>query len=208
MALATMLKVDHKPSAMDSWQLLKSPTGLQTAATAAILATPVRTAAFAQAGWEFIDVSLFDAIRVQVWGVGSATNGPILNLYGWNDTGPGSVIGILTGTMGTFTHDLGGIDKIHKSISGAFTPGTSYRNCDAFGTLTDYELEAGPAFKAVSLMAAPLDNYPAHFIIDFARSQYKFLVVAVTNLGSATSAGAIFRPIRLRSRFASPTGLG
>lgn len=207
MAAGTILVPDV--AALNDWQLLKKPTVALTAYVVGDLTQTFRGLTDTQpAGTtvEALDVSIIGALRLQIWGEGSNNNTPVIDLYGWSDKGPGYHIGTITGTMGNFVSSggaTGGFHKdpeAHQSIRDAFGSGTSYRGCDTYVATNNYE-------SAITVYTTEAD-FPAHADVSFANNQYQYFIVLVTNLGSATNIGAIFKAISLKKGYSSPQFTG
>lgn len=185
------------------WQLLKSRSIAQTILTAANLTTNLRDVNFSESTVEFLDVSLFSAIQVQVYGTaannaGSPTTAVALNLYGWSDNGPGYHCGTVSVVFGNFTSaattGFHASANTHKSIRDAFDPATAYQGVDTFTETADYD-------GSITVPASQETDFPGSFIVSFANTRYKFFGVLVTSLGNvaATNVGAIYRPLAERS---------
>jgi len=221
MAAPTFLNLDDTGLALDSWQLCKSLSIAQTAPTATILSQNIRDAVFVETTFEFIDVSRFEAIRVQVWGVAADNDAPVIDLYGWSATGPGAHIGKVTLAYGAFTSaattGFHAAADTHKSIRNAFAAATAYRGCDTYTVTNDYEAElvtdtaatpihieqykslTAPRTLAATSVSPVEANLPGFLTVNFARSAYKYFGIAVTTL-AGTTLGAIFRPVKMRER--------
>jgi len=214
MAAPTFLENHSAPSSQQAWQLLKSPSIVQTALTAAQLSQNLRDVSFVESTVELLDVSSYDSIRMQVWGVAADNNAPVIDLYGWSHYGPGNYIGRVTLAYGNFASPANtgwhaGVET-HAGIRKAFLPGTEYRGCDTY-TVTDYEQEAitdsaGIFYQQHRSVVAPqttlgvspvLADFPGYLNVNFHRSQYKYFAVLVTTL-VGTSLGAIFKPLAFR----------
>lgn len=215
---ARFVEIESKPSRMINWQLLKTPAGIQTAPSAAQLSQRLRDVRFVQTYFDFADVSWCKSIMVQCWDVGSENDDPILQLYGWNDHGPGLHIGTITSTIGDVTsQDRNDGNpgwhtdtRLHVSIQRAFNPDTDYLACDNYvvtddnttqfivdtaGTPINYEAHKAlwvPGATAAG-GAAPEADYPSYFVVDLERLNIKYLCLACTDLDSATLVGAIFK---------------
>lgn len=218
---ATILPQDGGLHILGAWQLLKSLSIAQTAITAAKLSQNLRDVSFAESTVEFVDVSAFESIRVQVWGVASNNDAPVIDLYGWSDTGPGAHIGKVTLAYGNFTSAAStgfhAQTQTSKSIREAFVAGTAYQGCDTYTITADYEQEIYQSvdtagipitttfqnFRSINNAAAtatvsPLEaDFPIFFTVDFSRSRYKYFGVLVTTL-AGTTLGAIYKPIKMR----------
>lgn len=208
MAAADEILVPDVPL-LNDWQLLKKPTVAQTAYVVADLVKPFRELVDSQpAGTtvEALDVSIIGALRFQIWGVGSNNNTPIIDLYGWSDGGPGHHIGKITLGMGNFATAAGTTvsflksESTHQSIRDAFAPATSYRGCDLYTETNDYE-------NAITVYTEHTD-LPGHADVTFANSQYQYFIVMVTNLGSATNVGAIFKALSIKRGYRNPQATG
>ena len=220
---ARFIETDSRPSRDIHWHLLKTPTTAQTAVSELLIVKKLRQGVFAEDNLDFVDVSWCKAIRIQCWGVGSNNHAPVLDLYGWHENGPGQHIAKVTCTMGNFV-SLGNDDNdpnndpgwhadtnLHPAIKNAFDRATDYRGCDTYAVTADYEQDQITDTAAtpleyqvhksiwvpglVSAGGTPAEaDMPSFFVLDLTRSRYKYVCAAVTNLGSATSAGAIFKP--------------
>jgi hypothetical protein len=228
----TIKTVDFTPSALMGWQLLKAPiTTAETAITAAKLGQNLSDVSFDEATVEVIPVEFFNMIEVMALANGTADQSPVLNLYGWSEWGPGHHIGTLTLDLSTAssaaTDGFHAKNKTHVSIRNAFAAGTAWLIPDQYVVTADYEQE-----RFADTTATPLHvqshralnvpgtsaiggtigtstteaNFPQVFNVDFSHSQYKFFGVLPTSLDSATSVGAIFKPIRLKGGLTSPDG--
>lgn len=191
---ATLLSVDMEPSVLQGWQLLKSRTIAQTAVTAAKLCQNLKDVSFAEDTFDFVDVSSFGAIRFQVWGVADNNHTPVIDLYGWHDTGPGAHVGKVTLGYGNFTSaattGFHANVSTHKSIRDKFDSTVAYRSCDVYTETADYE-------AAVAVTATAETDFPGYVDVDFTNNQYKWFGVAVTTL-AGTNLGAIFKPLSIR----------
>lgn len=193
-------RIDSRPT----WQLLKSPTGAQTAVTAAKLTQSFKDVVFAQDNFEVVDVANFEAIAIQVWGVASDAGTFTLELYGWQEGGPGHHIQQMAANIfGNFTSaaDAGfhQSDSTHKSIRDAFTAATAYRGADTY-LLTankDFTVKKELFSPAVQVPTNIEANFPAGFLVDFATTRFKYFGMASTAM-TGTSVGAIFKPLALR----------
>jgi hypothetical protein len=85
-------------------------------------------------------------------------------------------------------------------VRAAFLASTTYNACDAYTESSDYA-------DAVIVPATTETNFPATFIVSLANNQYEWLGFAFSAFSSATSAGAIFRPLGRKSKYMSPDGL-
>lgn len=224
MAAITILPIDTTGQALSGWQLLKSRSIVQTALTAAQLSQNLRDVVAVETTVEVIPVTIFDAIRFQVWGTASDNDAPVVDLYGWDEPGPGFHIGKITLAYGNFTSaaSTGFHAKAatHSSIRNAFDSATAYRGCDTYTVSNDYEqemfsytnatlaAEAGQSHRAIvtpcTQAATPLSpihaDFPSYAIVDFRRSRYKYFGVLVTTL-AGTNLGAIFKPVALRGGY-------
>lgn len=222
---ARFVEMSSKPSRMNSWHLLKVPTGAQTAVTAAKLSQCLKgpsRVSFAEDNFDFADVSWCPLIMVQLWGEASNDHNPVVNLYGWNDDGPGLHIGTITAVMGNFVSEDSANaapgwhtnTNLPQNMQAAFPATTDYRSCDEYAITADYQslvmidnastqvtyqehktLSAPQVLGAGTVDVSPEADFPSYFIVDLRRSRYKYLCVAVTTLNSATTVGAIFKPI-------------
>jgi len=223
-AVANIVRPDFEAGALAGWQLLKRPTGAQTAPTAAQLMQPLVdvewTITAATDIVDVLDVERFSAIRFQVLGVASNNHAPVINLYGWHNGGPGHHIGVITLAFGNFTTaaTTGFHATAHSSIKERFAPATAYQVCDTYTITSDLEREngftntddntaAGAYFDRHRALTSPSTtagagvveaDFPSYANVDLSRSRYKYLAVFVTALNSATSVGAIWTPICLR----------
>lgn len=217
----TVRSIDNSLEGRMSWQTLKSPiTTAETALTAAKLTTDMRTVSCDEATVEVIPVEIYSMIQIMVLAVGSADQSPVLNLYGWNDWGPGHHIGTVTtdlsaassaATTGFHAHA-----RTHSSIRNAFAAASTWLIPDQYVVTADYEQErftdgtlhiqyhraiATPGTSAIGGTigtTAVEADFPGVLNIDFSRSQYKFFGLLPTSLDSATSVGAIFKQVLSR----------
>lgn len=200
----TFLKIDSEPSALNTYQLLKTITVVQTAIIAGrVTANVVHVVT---TDLELIDVSTFGAIRVQCWGEGDSNDVPVIDLYGWPQSGPGTHIGKITTSMGAFTSPAdNSVNSFHsanrgahKSISDEFALATAYRGCDVYTETNDYE-------GAITVYTGEAD-FPSFFDVSFANNQYNWFGILVTDLGTpaATNLGAIFRVLSIKEGYSSP----
>lgn len=181
---------------------------------------------FVEDMWDATDVSRYGAIMVQVWGVAGDGHAPVIDLYGWSDNGPGMHLGTVTGTMGVIISEdkdnaapgWHTAPSLHQSLRDAFVATTDYRTCDEYVITADYQvttwaddtttrvitygdhptLITPKVLTAGAIDTSPEADFPSYFIVDLSRSSYKYLIAACTNLGSATTVGAIFRPLCMR----------
>lgn len=191
-------RIDSRPT----WQLLKSPTGVQTAVTAAKLTQSFKDVVFAQDNFEVVDVSNFEAIAVQVWGVAADGNTFTLELYGWQEGGPGHHIQqMATNIFGNFTSAASvgfhQSDSTHRSIKRAFTAATAYRGADTYLLTTHWTVLKELLVPAVQIPTNIEANFPAGFLVDFSTTRFKYFGIASTVM-VGTSVGAIFKPLALR----------
>lgn len=199
---ATFLPIDTSSSALLDFQLCKNRSGLQTELTVAKLTErDFRTISFIEA-FDVIEVSSFGKIMVELWGTASDNNTPVIDLYGWSELS-GHHIGQITATMGNFQTGSGSrggrlSDGAHQSIRDAFDVSTAYRGADLYVNDTDFG-----ATDAIKVSTQDGDK-PGFFTVDFIDTQYKWFGIAVTNLGSATNIGAIFRPLSMKKNGVSP----
>lgn len=212
----TIREIDYRPSAMASWQTMKSPvTAAETALTAAKLMQNIRDVSADQDTVQFIPVELFESILVMPLANGNNDQSPVLQFYGWSDTGPGHHIGTITLDLGNFTSAAStgfhASANTHSSIRNAFAAATAWRPADILTVTADYELEfLADSLGVVGYHAAffpyatstgtqpPVADFPNYLRIDLAKSQYKYCGMLVSALDSATSVGAIFKPSRFR----------
>lgn len=215
---AVFLPVDNQPTAVRHWQACKSLGIAQTLVTAAKLSQAIRDVSFAEDNFEFIDVSSFDTIRLQVWGVAADNDAPVIDLYGWSDQGPGNHIAKVTLAYGNFTSAAStgfhANAQAHESIRQRFAAATAYRGCDTYTVTADYEQEMISDSAVTPIIyqqyrsvvspgtaagASPVEaDFPGYVTVDFRRSRYKFFCVACTTL-AGTTLGAIFKPVLMRS---------
>lgn len=203
MASINFLQGDRQAAARYHWQVLKPPTGLQTILDAAQTVSDLRSVSFVESNVYALDVTDYEVIRVMTFGEGSDTNAPVIQLYGWVDSGPGCHSATVTSTMTVATTTFGA-DNAHKSIKTHFPSSTTWRTCDTYtfgatdhDTVTD--VEAGTTDQGRKYIQLPVaeTNFPMFFNINLRFAGYKYLVAVCTDLGSATSAGMIFRPVRM-----------
>lgn len=205
---STFIQPDMEPSALESWQLLKTPTVAQSALLAGRLSRNVHDV---NGSPECLDVSPFGAIRFQIWGEGDNNDVPVIDLYGWQHSGPGVHMGTVTLAMGNFTVVPGQPTKevfddafTHKSIKDAFGSTATYRGCDTYTLTNDFD-------GGISVSAAQEADFPGVGVdVSFASSQYKWFSVMVTNLGTpaATNVGAIFKALSVKKGYSSPQFTG
>ena len=230
----TIREIDFTPSALRGWQCLKAPvTALETALTATKLMDDVRLVQGAEDTFQAIPVSAFDVIQCMMLANGTADQSPVLQLYGWGETGPGHHIGTLTTDISTAAMTVASASflassRTHKSIRDAFAAATAWKVADQYVVTADYEQErlqdstATPlqyqSFRALNVpgtsaiggaIGTPTveANFPGVFNVDFSHSDYSYFCVAPSSLDSATSVGLIFRPIRLKGGMTSPGGV-
>lgn len=199
MSVASFLNVDMESEALQKWQLMHTlatgTTSLLTTAQLTLGVIPLTT--------HFpLDVSTLGKIRLQVWGVASDGNAPVIQFYGWNEGGPGFHIGQITATMGNFTSlattGWHAVPSTHASVRAELLAGTAYRGCDAYVIAADFE-------SAVTTHGTPEANFPSvGFDIDFATNQYKWLGATISSLGSATSAAVVFKVLSIKSGYSTP----
>ena len=197
---ARIIERDDRPSMRFSWQALKAPTGALTAATAAQLTTNLRDVSFAEDTVDFADVSGIQSLAVQIFGV-SANNGTgTLEIYGWNDTGPGHHIAQVTLVFGNFTSaattGFHAASATASNIRRLFAPATAYQGCDTFAIGAQYGtlIEATTAWNYVQIQAVAETDFPAEFVVNMHNGRFKYLGVLDTVL-SGTSIGAIYKPL-------------
>ncbi|KKN35529.1 hypothetical protein LCGC14_0782630 [marine sediment metagenome] len=221
---ATILNPDTDVQAEKKWQLLKSLSGVQTSVNSPRLGQNLNDVSFIQDTIEFLNVSRYEAIKIMILGAASDGHNPVLTLYGWDASGPGVFMGSVQATFGTHTSAAStGFHaslETHKSIRAAFLPATEYRLCDTH-VVADYELEMGISYEedwdgagfianyytthksissSVAVTGAPPSNAngPIPIIVDFSRSRYEYFGILVPTLNSATTVGAIWKPLSLR----------
>jgi len=226
---ARWLALDDRLTKSLQWQLLKVPGGQQTLVTAAKLSQSLKNpgaVSFAEDNFDFADVSLCQALMVQIWGEAADTHAPVVNLYGWNDNGPGIHIGTVTATFGAvLSEDINNAapgwhtsTNLPAEMRAAFPAATDFRGCDTYVITADYmtelfrdDLTVNTYYQSHKVLSAPSaigtpgapdtspeDDHPSYFIVDLSRAWFRYLCVACTALNSATSVGAIFRPVSLR----------
>ena len=226
--------VDFTPSALKGWQLLKAPvTAAETALTATLLMDDMRSIVPANDNnYKVIPVSAFDSIQCMMLANGTADQSPVLNFYGWGESGPGTHIGTLTTDISTAAMTVASASflansKTHKSIRDAFAAATAWKVADQYVVTADYcqhrftDTTATPLhiqyFRCLEVpgtsgiggtigTSTTEANFPQVFNINLAMNDFAYLAVAVTSLDSATSAGLIFRPIRFKGGMTSPGG--
>ena len=185
----------------NEYQLCKSLTTAQTALTAAKLSEGWEAVQGAEDNHEVIGVEPFTAIKVMAMSVAADTNDDVLTLVGWPASGPGQEIGYVDVKYGTHTSaattGFHANDTTHVSIRNAYAPATAYALSDTYAATGTYEA----ALTAYTGLA----NYPGHFIVSFALSQYKYFGIAATTVGG-TTCGAIFIPVGYKSSNISPDG--
>lgn len=223
----TIREVDYTGLSLRGWQTLKAPiTTAETALTAAKLLDDMRAVSADQDTVQIIPVSAFQEIQVMVLADGTADQSPVLDLYGWGESGPGRHIGTLTTDISTaaITASTGfhAHARTHKSIRDAFAAATAYKICDQYVVTADYEQERFvdtavtpihiQSFRALNVPGTSATggtigtstteaNFPQVFNVDFSRSGYSFFGLLPTALDSATSVGAIFRPVKMREPY-------
>lgn len=227
-----ILEVDFTPSALRGWQLLKAPvTAAETALTATKLMDDMRSMVPADDNnYRAIPVSAFDAIQCMMLANGTADQSPVLNLYGWGETGPGHHIGTLTTDISTAAMTVASASflassRTSKSIRDAFSSATAWKVADQYVVTLDTEQERitdgtlqTQVFRALNVpgvsaiggtigTSSTEANFPQVFNVEFSHSDYSYFAVAITALDSATSAGLIFRPIRLKGGMTAPGGV-
>lgn len=220
----TVRAVDYSEQALMAWQTLKAPiTTAETALTAAKLGQNMRDVSADEDTVEVIPVELYKMIQVMVLANGSANQSPVLNLYGWSETGPGHHIGTLTTDLGAGSSPAStgfhAQSETHKSIRDAFAAATAWLIPDQYVVTADYEQQrfvdtaASPIhiqyFRALAVPGTSATggtigtstteaDFPMAFNVDFSMSRYKYFGLLPTSLDSATSVGAVFKPICLR----------
>lgn len=222
----TLRTLDTTGYALRSWQCLKAPI---TAAETALTATQLMDDLFAMVpaddnSVQIIPVFEFDAIQCMMLADGTADQSPVLNLYGWPESGPGHHIGTLTtdistGAMTVAAASFLASSRTHLSIRNAFTAATAWKVADQYVVTADYEQErltdttATPlhyqSFRALNVPGTSAiggtigtstteANFPQVFNVEFSHSSYSYFGVMPTALDSATSVGLIFRPVSIR----------
>lgn len=211
--MATGRGIILTPERIPTWQLLKHPTGAQTAVTAAKLSQAFRDVVFAEDNFEVVDVSAFQSIAVQVWGVAADTNTFTLELYGWSNGGPGRHIQQMAANIFSafVSQDSADADpgwhtakSTHPSIKEArgsplgipFAAGTDYRGVDTY-LLTaskDFSVKYLGVTPSVQIQTNLEADFPAEFVVDFRNSRFDFFGIAATAM-TGTSVGAIFKPL-------------
>lgn len=218
----TIREVDYTGISCRQWQCLKAPvTALETALTATKLLDDMRSMSCDESTVQVIPVSAFDVIQCMMLANGTADQSPVLNLYGWGESGPGHHIGTLTTDISTAamtvaTTSFLASTRTHKSIRDAFTSATAWKVADQYVVTADYEQERitdatlhTQVFRALNVpgtsaiggtigTATTEANFPQVFNVEFSHSDYSFFGVLPTSLDSATSVGLIFRPIRMK----------
>jgi hypothetical protein len=230
MAAGTLaiLTIDSTPLALRGWQLLKAPiTAAETALTATKLLDDMRLVVPADDNsMKVIPVLDFDMIQVMVIANGTADQSPVLDFYGWPETGPGHHIGTLTTDISTAAMTVASASflassRTHISIRDAFAAATAWKIVDQYVVTLDAEQErlqdttATPlqqqSFRALNVpgvsaiggaigTSSTEANFPQVFNVDFTHSYYSFFGMVPTSLDSATSVGAIFRVVKMRER--------
>jgi hypothetical protein len=224
----TVRTIDSTPLALRGWQCLKAPvTAAETALTATKLLDDMRLISAAESTVEVIPVLDFDMIQCMMIANGTADQSPVLNLYGWGETGPGHHIGTLTTDISTAAMTVASTSflassRTHISIRNAFTSATAWKIADQYVVTADYEQERQQddltaqniqtqSFRALNVpgtsafggtigTATTEANWPQVFNVDFSHSDYSFFGVLPTALDSATSVGLIFRAVRMKAR--------
>jgi hypothetical protein len=221
----TIRTIDETPLALRGWQCLKAPiTTAETALTATKLLDDMRLMVPADDNsMQVIPVSTFDVIQVMVLANGTDDQSPVLNLYGWPETGPGHHIGTLTTDISTAAMTVASASflasvRTHISIRNAFASATSWKIVDQYVVTLDAEQERitdatlhTQVFRALNVPGvsaiggtigtSPTEaNFPQVFNMDFSHSDYSYFGMVPTSLDSATSVGAIFRQIRMKER--------
>ena len=218
------LTIDSTPLALRGWQLLKSPiTTAETALTATKLLDDMRLVQAAQDTFEAIPVQDLDVIQVMVLANGTADQSPVLDLYGWPETGPGRHIGTLTTDISTAAMTVASTSflassRTHFSITNAFSSAIAWKVCDQYVVTLDTEQERitdgtlhTQVFRALNVpgvsaiggtigTSSTEANFPQVFNVDFTHSDYSWFCLAPSALDSATSVGAIFRQVRMKER--------
>ena len=207
MANVTILEVDMLPSALESWQLARTPiVAPTTALTAAKLCQSLRDVSF-DAGDEVFDVSPFRSIAIQIWGLAADGNTFTLDLYGWSDGGPGHHIQTMalcafrshTSPANTGFHAS---RYTHKSIRAAFAANTIYRGADTYllTAASDYTVKNELVTPAVQIQTNTEAGFPAGFQVNFHTNRFKYFGIFCTTVSASESVGAIFKPLELRER--------
>ena len=220
-----ILRASDATNRSETWQLLKSPTLVQSALAVADLCLHLDDISFADSALaiEVVDVSLFETIRVEFWGaIAADATTPVVMLYGWHASGPGAHIGTVTLAHGNFTTPA--LTGWHtdpstaRSIRNVFLEGTAYRGCDTVTVTADYELEIivdgaltpieYPSHRALQsprtiAEAIPQADFNTYLNVSFERSRYKYFGALVTTASATASAtlGAIYRPLTYRPEF-------
>lgn len=230
----TILSIDETPSALRGWQLLKAPiTTGETALTATKLMDDMRSMVPADDNnYKALPVIGLGAIQCMMLANGNADQSPVVEFYGWGETGPGTHIGTLTVDISTAactanTSFLANA-RTHKSIRDAFTSATAWKIPDQYVVTADYcqhrfaDTTATPLhiqyFRCLEVpgtsaiggtIGTPTteENFPQVFNINMTMNDFSYLSAAITSLDSATSAGLIFRPIWLKGGMTAPGGV-
>jgi hypothetical protein len=215
MATGSGFVLNPRPDLSPNWQLLKTPTGAQTAVTAAKLCQTFRDVVFAEDNFEVIDCMALQSIAVQVWGVAADTNTFTLELYGWSEGGPGRHIQQMAANIfGAFvsvaTDGWHASPSTHESIKyrstgqvgtipRGFAPATEYRGVDTYllTAAKDFTVKWLAVTPAAQIQTNAEADFPGEFVVDFRNSRFKYFGVAATAT-TGTSVGAIFKPLSLR----------
>lgn len=231
----TKLDIDFSPSALRGWQLLKAPvTAAETAFTATLLMDDMRALVPANdTNPKYIGVSAFDSIQCMMLANGNADQSPTIDFYGWGETGPGTHIGTLTVDISTAAMTVAAASflasaRTHKSITDAFASATAWKVPDQYVVTADYcqhrftDTTGTPLhiqyFRCLevpgtsgiggSIGSTPVEaDFPGVFNVNLAMNDFSYLCAEITALDSATSAGLIFRPIRLKGGMTAPGGV-
>ena len=219
----TIREVDSSGIGARKWQCLKAPI---TAAETALTATQLMDDMYGMVpaddnNIQIVPVVAFSSIQCMMLAAGTADQSPVLELYGWPESGPGHHIGTLTtdistGAMTVSARSFLASTRTHKTITDAFAAATAWKVADQYVVTADYEQErfldtaATPihfqAFRALNVpgtsaiggtigTATTEANFPQVFNVDFSQSNYSYFAVVPTSLDSATSVGLIFRAI-------------
>ena len=230
MAAINTLTVDFTPSALRSWQTLKPPvTASETVLTATKLMDDIWSVSAAQSTFYAVPISAFQVIQVMMLGDGADNNSPIADFYGWGETGPGHRLGRITTDLSTATHtaDTGFISspRTHASIRRDFSAATTWRAADQYvissatapaeHRFTDDTLHTqyfrclevpGTSASGGTIGTATTEaNFPQVFNLNFGMSDFSYLVTTIQLQG--TSAGLIFRVVKMKGAMTAPRGV-